>query len=108
MTLLGAVSSPTMATRGHTIKYSVEHRLKDGAFESAMMDSLTNQFLPRALPVLKKHKILRYVVVSVADLRLPFGRLRTDTIGHVAKRGSRGWSCAAGRSEQGSFDGQGQ
>lgn len=64
MTLHGAVSSPTMAmaTRGHTIKYSVEHRLKDGAFERAMIDSLTNQFLPRALPVLKKHKILRYVV----------------------------------------------
>lgn len=69
MSLIGAMSSPTMPTRAHTIKYSVEHRLKDGAFESAMMDSLTNKFLPRALPVLKKHKILRYVVVSILDPR---------------------------------------
>ncbi|KAE8373964.1 hypothetical protein BDV26DRAFT_296444 [Aspergillus bertholletiae] len=62
MALHGVTSVPLKTTTGPTIKYTVEHHRKDGVSEEAFMQWFTNQFLPRAVPIMKKHNILKYAV----------------------------------------------
>ena len=44
------------------MKYTVEYYRKDGVSEKAFVDWFTNQFLPRAVPIMRKHNILQYAI----------------------------------------------
>ncbi|KAK1570173.1 uncharacterized protein LY79DRAFT_584214 [Colletotrichum navitas] len=58
----GCVSGFSAFTRfyaGRAIKYTGEHYRKDGVSEEDFMRWFTTQFLPRAVPIIKKHNILR-------------------------------------------------
>lgn len=46
------------------MKYTVEYCRKDGVSEKAFIDWFINQFLPRAVPIMRKHNILQYAIVS--------------------------------------------
>ena len=46
------------------MKYTVEYYRKDGVSEKAFVDWFTNQFLPRAVPIMRKHNILQYATVG--------------------------------------------
>ena len=81
-----ATSSPPKTTAGHAIKYTMEHYRKDGVSEEAFMDWFTNVVLPKAVPVLKKHNILKYAVVS-CDLTI-LTREPTNTTWLVAQNRS--------------------
>ena len=61
-----ATPSPLASTAGQPLKYTVEHFRKDGVSEQAFHDWFHRVHLPQALPLLKKHGILRYAVVSPA------------------------------------------
>ncbi|KAJ5679527.1 hypothetical protein N7462_007771 [Penicillium macrosclerotiorum] len=62
MTLHGMTSDSPRKATGGAIKYTVEHHRKDGVSEEAFMHWFTNQYLPRAVPIMKKHNILKYAV----------------------------------------------
>ncbi|GKT64019.1 hypothetical protein ColTof4_04433 [Colletotrichum tofieldiae] len=62
MTMHGVTSSRLEPTTDRAIKYAVEHHRKDGVSEEEFMHWFTNRFLPRAVPIMKKHNILKYAV----------------------------------------------
>lgn len=74
----GVTSSPPKTTTGHATKYTVEHYRKDGVSEEAFMDWFTNVVLPKAVPVMKKHNILKYAVVS-CEITILTGELTNTT-----------------------------
>ncbi|MCJ1327598.1 hypothetical protein MMC10_004269 [Thelotrema lepadinum] len=53
---------PLKSTTGQPIKYTVEHYRKDGVSSEAFMDWFTNVVLPKAMPVMKKHNVLKVAV----------------------------------------------
>ncbi|GFF75231.1 hypothetical protein IFM53868_01529 [Aspergillus udagawae] len=60
---LHEVTSCSLETKiGRAIKYTAALHRKDGVSEEAFMHWFTNQFLPRAVPIMKKHNILKYAV----------------------------------------------
>jgi len=73
MTLHGAISC-LKTTPGYAVKYTVEHYRKDGVSGEAFTRWFTQQFLPRAIPILKKHNILRHAVVSGRERVILLGR----------------------------------
>ncbi|KAK1950799.1 hypothetical protein LY78DRAFT_594799 [Colletotrichum sublineola] len=65
----GANNCPLETKTCRVIKYSVEHHRRDGVSHEDLMHWFTTQFLPQAVPIMKKHNILKYAVVK-ADLKL--------------------------------------
>lgn len=76
-------------TAGGAIKYTVELHRKDGVSEEAFMHWFTDEFLLAAVPIMKKHNILKYAVVSASNAGLLTGRRVTDTCDHSKKRISK-------------------
>lgn len=58
------LSSPSKTTAARAIKFTMEHYRKEGVSEEAFMDWFTNVVMPKAVPVLKKHGVLKFAVVS--------------------------------------------
>jgi hypothetical protein len=75
-------------TTGGAIKYTVELHRKDGVSEGAFMHWSTNGFLPAAVPIMKKHNILKYAVVSAYNTATLTGRV-TDTCDRSKNRISK-------------------
>jgi hypothetical protein len=72
---LHEVTSCSLETKiGRAIKYTAALHRKDGVSEEAFMHWFTNQFLPRAVPIMKKHNILKYAVVSGCETTVLTGR----------------------------------
>ena len=74
-------SSAPKTTGGPLMKYSMEHYRKEGVSEEAFMDWFFNVLLPKALPVMKKHNIVKYVVVSLPDNHPDTGELANKICG---------------------------
>ena len=76
-------------TTGGAIKYTVELYRKDGVSEEAFMHWFTDEFWPVVVPIMKKHNILKYAVVSAFNTALLTGRRVTDTCDRSKKRISK-------------------
>lgn len=64
MALCDVTSSLSKTAQNPAIKYTVEHHRKDGVSKEAFKQWFTLQFLPRVIPILKKHNILKLGVVN--------------------------------------------
>ena len=60
----GVTSSPLKTTTGHPIKYTMEHYRKDGVSAEAFIDWFTNVIVPKSVPIMKKHNVVKFALVS--------------------------------------------
>ena len=91
---------PLKSTTGQPIKYTVEHYRKDGVSSEAFMDWFTNVVLPKAMPVMKKHNVLKVAVVSSETVILTGEPTNTVVVstGQITKSAqpSRAWWIRCG------------
>ena len=95
----GVTSSPLKTTTGDVIKYTVEHYRKDGVSAEALMDWFNNVVVPKAVPVLQKHNIVKFAVVS-CKITILTGEL-TDTVWLLAQDRSPSQRSLSGRGGSG-------
>lgn len=65
--------SPLKTAPGRVVKYTMELYRKDGVSAEAFDDWFTNVVAPKAVPVYKKHNVIKFALVS-CDITIDLDR----------------------------------